>query len=113
MTAPDLVDRLAAHKSVGAAPRRELEWLASHGTLRHIEEGGVLSPKGAPVTNLFVVLQGHIAIFVDRGAGRHKVMEWRAGDVTGVLPYSRMTSGLPRGRAISMNCIHAGCTRRM
>ena len=38
------------------------------------------------------MLTGHIAIFVDRGAGRHKVMEWRAGDVTGMLPYSRMVS---------------------
>jgi signal transduction histidine kinase len=27
---------------------------------------------------------------VDRGAGRHKVLEWRAGDVSGLLPYSRM-----------------------
>ena len=47
---------------------------------------------GVPVDGLFVVLTGHVAIFVDRGAGRHKVMEWRAGDVTGVLPYSRLVS---------------------
>ena len=31
MTATDLVDRLAGHKTVGAAPREELEWLAAHG----------------------------------------------------------------------------------
>lgn len=92
MTTTDLVDRLAAHKSVGAAPRTELEWLASHGTLRRIDEGQVLSPQGVAVTSFFVVLQGHIAIFVDRGAGRNKIMEWRAGDVTGLLPYSRMTT---------------------
>ena len=48
---------------------------------------------------LFVVLTGHIAIFVDRGAGRHKVMEWRAGDVTGVLPYSRLVS--PPGDSVA------------
>jgi signal transduction histidine kinase len=99
VTSSDLVDRLAAHKSLGAAPRHELEWLASHGTLRHIAEGGVLSEKGVPVTRLFVILTGHVAIFVDRGAGRHKVMEWRAGDVTGVLPYSRMTS--PPGDSVA------------
>jgi hypothetical protein len=29
---------------------------------------------------------------VDRGAGPKKVMEWRAGDVTGMLPYSRLTA---------------------
>ena len=55
---------------------------------------------GAPVDGLFVLLTGHIAIFVDRGAGRHKVMEWRAGDVTGVLPYSRLVNSAGRlGRA--------------
>ena len=38
------------------------------------------------------MLSGHVAIFVDRGAGRNKVMEWRAGEVTGTLPYSRLVS---------------------
>ena len=44
------------------------------------------------VEGLFVLLSGRIAIYVDRGSGTHKVMEWRAGDVTGMLPYSRMVS---------------------
>ena len=99
MTATDLVDRLAEHKTVGAAPREELEWLASHGSLRHLDEGEVLSAKGVPVAGLFVVLSGHIAIFVDRGAGRHKVLEWRAGDVAGMLPYSRLVS--PPGDSVA------------
>src|SRR6476661_7695944 len=92
MTAPDLLDRLIAHATLGSAPREELAWLIAHGSLRRLDEGEVLSAKGVPVTGMFVVLTGHIAIFVDRGAGRHKVMEWRAGDVTGMLPYSRLVS---------------------
>jgi signal transduction histidine kinase len=92
MTAADLVDRLAEHKTLGTAPREELEWLASHGSLRQLDAGDVLSAKGARVDGLFVVLSGRIAISVDRGAGPHKIMEWRGGDVTGLLPYSRMVS---------------------
>jgi CRP-like cAMP-binding protein len=92
VTATDLVDRLAAHRTLGAVPREELQWLASHGSLRHLETGGVLTPRNARVEALFVVLSGRIAIFVDRGAGRHKTMEWRGGDVTGMLPYSRLVS---------------------
>ncbi len=99
MTAPDLVDRLAAHETLGSAPREELEWLAAHGSLRRLDEGEVLSAKGVPVAGMFVVLTGHIAIFVDRGAGRHKVMEWWAGDVTGMLPYSRLVS--PPGDSVA------------
>ena len=49
-----------------------------------------MAAKGEPVTELYVVLTGHIAHRMDRGAGLHKVMDWYGGDVTGVLPYSRM-----------------------
>ncbi len=99
MTTEDLVERLAAHRTIGAAPRDELAWLASHGTLRRIKEGELLSAKGVPVVGLYIILTGHVAIFLDRGAGRHKVMEWRGGDVTGMLPYSRLVS--PPGDSVA------------
>src|SRR5437867_1743357 len=99
MTETDLVDRLAAHKTIGAAAREELAWLASHGSLRHLNRGEVLSAKGMRVDYLYVVLSGHVAIFVDRGAGLHKIMEWWAGDVTGLLPYSRLVS--PPGDSVA------------
>jgi signal transduction histidine kinase len=90
VTATDLVDRLAEHQTLGAAPREELAWLAAHGVLRHLEAGDLMTAAGAPVSGLFILLTGYVAIFIDRGAGRHKVMDWRAGAVTGVLPYSRL-----------------------
>jgi signal transduction histidine kinase len=99
VTATDLADRLAGHKTLGGAPRQELAWLAAHGSLRRLEAGAVLSSKGVPVSGLFVVLTGEVAIFVDRGAGRHKVIEWRGGDVAGMLPYSRLVS--PPGDSIA------------
>lgn len=86
----DLIARLVAHRTLGAAPRDELAWLAAHGSLRELDTGEVLSSKSAPVAGLFVLLSGRVAILVDRGAGPNKVMEWREGDVTGVLPYSRL-----------------------
>jgi len=92
MTAPDLVDRLAAHRTIGKASRHELEWLASHGVVRRLEKDDILTAKGTRVEGMFIVLSGTIAISVDRGAGPNKIMEWREGDVTGILPYSRMVS---------------------
>src|SRR5262245_53171058 len=87
---PDLVDRLAEHKTLGVAPREELAWLAAHGSIRQLSEGETLTAKGTQVEGLFVVLAGHIALFIDRGAGRHRVIDWRGGDVAGLLPYSRL-----------------------
>jgi signal transduction histidine kinase len=99
MTTQDMVDRLARHKALGAAPREELAWLAAHGTLRRMNTGDVLTRKGTPVAGLFVLLSGRIAIFVDRGAGLNKIMEWREGDVGGMLPYSRLVG--PPGDSVA------------
>ena len=92
MTTTELVDLLSGHETLGSAPREELEWLAAHGTVRTFAEGDVLTKKGDTVDGMFIVLSGHIVIFVDRGGGPEKVMEWKAGDVTGMLPYSRMVT---------------------
>jgi signal transduction histidine kinase len=99
MTATDLVDRLREHKTLGAAPAEELAWLATHGSLRQLREGEILTAKGAHVEGLFVFLSGRIAMSVDRGAGPHKIMEWRGGDVGGMLPYSRLVS--PPGDSVA------------
>ena len=93
----EIVRRLKAHRTLGSAPDAELRWLAAHGVMRRFHEGVVFVATGQSdgtvdraVEGLHVLLDGHLAIYVDRGAGRHKVMEWRAGDVSGLLPYSRM-----------------------
>ena len=90
MTERDLVDRLTEHKTLGGAPRPELEWLAAHGHIRTLNTGEVLSVKGVEVEALYIILSGRLALFVDRGAGLNKVIEWRTGDVAGFLPYSRL-----------------------
>jgi signal transduction histidine kinase len=88
----DLRLRLSQHKSLGDAPPEEHDWLATHGTFQKYDVGGVITAKGQPATKLLIVLSGLLVIRVDRGAGSHKVFEWKAGDVGGVMPYSRVTS---------------------
>src|SRR5215217_8161761 len=95
----DLVDRLAAHRTVGSAPFEELTWLASRGTLRQLHAGQVLTAKGTRPSGLFVVLSGFFTMSVDRGSGLRKIMEWRDGDVMGLLPYSRVSG--PPGDAVA------------
>jgi signal transduction histidine kinase len=86
----DLVERLAQHRTLAGAPREELEWLAARGTVYHFEPGDLLERLPHMFESLGVMLSGHFAIYVNHGAGPHKVMEWRGGDISGYLPYSRM-----------------------
>jgi signal transduction histidine kinase len=92
LTDSEIVERLAGHRTLGSVPREELAWLASRGTIHRFDAGTLVSSKGVPLRTLNIVLSGLVSIVVDRGAGPRKVMEWRAGDVTGVLPYSRLSA---------------------
>jgi signal transduction histidine kinase len=87
----DLITRLAQHRILGKVPRAELEWLVAHGTLEHFMPGTLVSKKGEPVHSLFILLTGRVSHVTDAGGALRKVIEWHGGDVTGRLPYSRMT----------------------
>jgi signal transduction histidine kinase len=87
----DLIKRLALLPRMENIPREELEWLVAHGHLEAYEAGTVIAPKGKRIEKLWIILSGHITVQRDRGTGSRQVTEWRAGTVTGMLPYSRMT----------------------
>jgi signal transduction histidine kinase len=96
---PSLIDRLTSHRTLASVPRTQLEWLASVGEVQLLEPGAILTPSTGPVKGLYVVLDGHLLVRVDRGAGPRIVMEWRGGDVTGILPYSRIKA--PPGSVVA------------
>ena len=97
MDAVVIIGRLKAIPLFAELPIEELDWLTAHAQFQEGEAGAIVAQKGKHIENLWIVLSGYLAIRVDRGAGLHRVMEWRTGDVGGILPYSRMTG--PPGNA--------------
>ena len=85
-----LLARLESHRTLTGVPKDQLAWLVRVGHEETLEPGVVLTPSTGPVRGLYIVLDGHLSIRVDRGSGPRIVMEWHAGDVTGMLPYSRI-----------------------
>jgi signal transduction histidine kinase len=86
----DLLARLTAHRTVGGAPREELQWLVAHGTVQQFAPGDMIARKGETVESLYIILGGRVSHLTDQGGTWRKVMDWRDGDVTGQLPYSRL-----------------------
>ena len=86
---PALMAKLAEHKALGTAPVAEHAWLAMHGQTLTLNTGEILTRKGELARALWVILAGRLAIHMDRGAGAHKLFEWRTGEVSGILPFSR------------------------
>ena len=69
----------------------ELRWLAEEMTLLELQPGDVLVQAGAPADRLFVVLKGEIRGEMEGPGNQNRVFIARAGQVTGMLPYSRLT----------------------
>jgi signal transduction histidine kinase len=92
---PDIVERLSRHRTLEGAPTTELEWLAARGELRRFEPGDFILREGEDLTSdgsigMLIVLSGRFGVHRDGVGGRTRVMEWSDGDVTGMLPFSRM-----------------------
>ncbi len=85
----DVLARLAQHRALATTPAGEHEWLAAHGVPHMYAAGDVVTVKGTQAKNLIIVFSGHLVLRVDRGAGSHKMFEWKGGDVGGMMPYSR------------------------
>lgn len=86
-----LVDRLAAHRQLAGAPREELTWLATNGEFRRYEPGDVVNRAGERADAMIIMFSGRIAVRHGQVAMRH-IEESRGGSVSGLLPYSRLTS---------------------
>ena len=95
-----MLTRLRRHRTIGGAPAHELEWLAAHGQIRSFGPGDITARRGQPMDSVWIILSGHIAFYSDRGLGPRKVVDWHGGDISGTLPYSRMTSPPGEGRVI-------------
>src|SRR5262249_9034842 len=70
-------------------PEDQIDWFLSHAEELHLKEGNASFRQGDPADSMFVILEGQLQA---RGElrGDTVVLSTKPGDVTGVLPFSRM-----------------------
>src|SRR6266481_9472805 len=81
-------------------PDDQIAWFLSHSQEVHLAAGETYVREGDPADWMFVILEGQ---FQWRGefGGETVVLAGKPGDVTGVLPFSRMKQFLVTGRALT------------
>lgn len=85
---PEIVDALRRVQSLQGLTDDELEWLATHGEEVCVTAGTMVFREGEPATKMWVLLKGEA--HVRRSQGGLALFVGRAGQITGVLPFSRM-----------------------
>jgi len=75
----------------GGLPDDQLAWIAAHSDRVDVPKGQRLISRGDPADHMFVVVDGIIQRFEEIGGQWLIVATTRRGEVTGMLPFSRMT----------------------
>ena len=81
---------LAAITAFADLPADAVAWLLAHGEGRAYAVGETIFEPGAPAEYMAAVLRGGIQFYVMKGAQRDPIFRVEAGQVSGVLPYSRL-----------------------
>ena len=81
-------------------PDDQITWFLSQSQEMHLKAGETYVRQGDPADAMFVILEGQ---FQWRGefGGETVVLSGKPGDVTGVLPFSRMKQFTVSGRAVT------------
>jgi len=81
-------------------PEDQIDWFLSQSQELHYKAGDTYLRQGTPADSMFVILEGQLEIHGDLN-GEIVTFSMSAGDITGVLPFSRMTQFKVNGRAVT------------
>jgi signal transduction histidine kinase len=87
----DLAAELRAVPAFSDLPQDAIDWLAAHMETLSFAEGEVLAAEGAPADRMIVLLEGESQGRREQGPTDGRFYITRKGEVTGLLPYSRLT----------------------
>ncbi|HEX8428288.1 sensor histidine kinase [Hymenobacter sp.] len=71
-------------------PPETLEWLIEHGERREFTTGQTIQQPGDPAEFMIILLAGGVQFYALRNGNREPIFRVEAGQVSGVLPYSRL-----------------------
>ena len=101
----DRVEALRRVRVFADLPEDQLQWFADNVEDRRFAAGEMLFRKGDPPDWMAIFLEGEMHAYWDDNAHDGDVYIARAGDpaseVTGMLPFSRMTEFTVTGRAVT------------
>jgi signal transduction histidine kinase len=81
-------------------PAEVLAWLSAHGELRRYADGETVVRAGEPTSHMLALVAGGLSYYRPDSGQQGPVFRVEAGQVTGVLPYSRLQTAKGQGLAV-------------
>ncbi|HKD45240.1 MAG TPA: ATP-binding protein [Candidatus Angelobacter sp.] len=101
----ELVSELRKIDAFHDLPEDALAWLADHATVHTFQPGELIMQEGEVADRMTIILEGELQGRRESLGPDAPVYTGRAGQVTGMLPFSRMTHYTITGRALGFTRI--------
>jgi signal transduction histidine kinase len=90
MTKPEIISILRAIELLQNVPESSLNYLIDNSEVVTVKTGEKIFEPGAKAEHLFIVLDGNLRIYWEENGQREEYGDLDTGQITGILPYSRM-----------------------
>src|SRR5579863_8532371 len=91
---------LRAIKVFADLPEAQLEWFIGQAEEVWGEPGELMFREGDPADHMYVFFEGELQGRIERPGGDVRILLAGAGDVTGLLPFSRLQTYGGNGQAV-------------
>jgi signal transduction histidine kinase len=85
------LDIIKQNQYLSHLPEESLRFLTDKGRITPVKKGGFIFEKDLPSNDLIFVCSGYFRIYANQKDEQRELARLEPGDITGVLPYSRMT----------------------
>ncbi len=112
----NIIEKLRLSDTLSPLPDGELKFLADCGKIIELAKGDSLFCKDEPADEAYFILSGKIRVYLEQNAEKREVAILLPGDISGVLPYSRMVKATGFGTAVNGSTVlsvHRNCFREM
>ena len=95
----DLVKAFSLIPEFKGVPENQLQWLAEKGIVREFHDGEKPFKRGDNIEGMSIILKGELTIYMEQAGSLRNLGTFEKGEITGILPYSRMKSAMADGVA--------------
>ncbi len=84
---------LKTFEALTEVPEDQLQWLIDQSDCVMIPDGEFLSQPGDPIVGTYFVISGKMRLYLPIGGVKREVGDFKPGEISGYLPYSRAKKG--------------------
>jgi signal transduction histidine kinase len=89
MIATEMIAQLREVPALEEVPQEQLQWLVHHSRTFSLLPGELLTRPDEDTDEMFIIISGEMSIKLEQSGQFREIGKLAAGEITGVLPYSR------------------------